>query len=886
MFRRGEMCKFKKEIVSIGLLLLIGAHSSLAQWANICSDAEDGTRLALPLDCARFAVCEDREVAQIRRCPRGLHFNSELGECDFQWRAVCTGLLPFGKAVADEDCVCTCCAEQCPDEPSVPEQTTPCQPVESTTKPTGPTSSPDIGVTETVPDETTSEGETTYNTEPAPGPSPTDSPVAPPGGGGDVPAFCVDKRPDCVNQPDGALLQLPGVCTKFIQCNHGCSTEQICPSGLYFDPIEGICNYPWDVDCKPVSTDDNDGEVVGPSGTTCSDQGICAGQRDGKMFADPDTNGYFVCQCQCPIAMPCDANTKFNEAAQVCDWDNVPNTDGGSDGGSGGSGGSGGGSGSSAVICPDGLIYNATSDQCDYAPDYVPDVVCPNTETICQNQPEGELFPINGVCNKFYKCNFNCAIEQICPNNLLYDAKTKICDYPQNVKCEWPYSPPTGPEAGPSGISCESNGRCLGQREGTYFPSLTSCSGYVVCQCECEVPMECSPGLYWDTKLSTCNYPDKAGCSPYLLFVAMALVLGAVADDDCCEVGDTKPDENDCTQYYGCCTGKFVLKSCPSGQYWNRDTKQCEDDNGQCVTVAPCTCTDGDVKADDSDCTKYLVCKNGEYVSASCNSGDYWNAASKQCEQDNGQCVTQASCTNGDTQADASDCTKYLVCQNGQYVSASCNSGDYWNTASKQCEQDNGQCVSVGCKDGVLKPDESNCAGFYECVDNKFVQRKCPAQTYFDNSLGACVIDENGVCIPKVCDAECCDMPNNWIGPVDKNCSAFIQCLYGNVIQQNCPNNLQFNNITKECDYPDVVQCDDGSPPPSGPTAGPSGTYCESKGRCLGKRDGTMLVDDKNKCSGGYIVCQCECEVAFTCSAGLVFNQQVLACDWPDNSDC
>lgn len=328
----------------------------------------------------------------------------------------------------------------------------------------------------------------------------------------------------------------------------------------------------------------------------------------------------------------------------------------------------------------------------------------------------------------------------------------------------------------------------------------------------------------------------------YLLSIAVTLVFGAAADDDCCQPGDTKPVEGDCTQYYGCCTGKFVLKSCPSGQYWNSNNQQCEPDNGQCVPVEP-------------------------------------GAPGAPCAP--GEPGAPGACTEGDTKVDASDCTKYQVCKNGEYVSASCNSGYYWNSANSQCEQDNGQCVSVTCKDGELSADSSDCAGYFICLDNKLVKRKCASQTYFDASLETCVIDTEGVCIPKVCDSECCDKPNNWIGPVDKNCSAFIHCLYGQLIQQTCPNNLQFNNITKQCDFPDVVQCDDGSPPPSGPTAGPSGTYCESKGRCVGQRDGAMFADAKSASSGGYIVCQCECEINFNCVAGLVFNEKIRTCDWP-----
>ncbi|KAH8397072.1 hypothetical protein KR215_008323, partial [Drosophila sulfurigaster] len=464
--------------VFISLLCVLSAQA--ADWTDICAFEDDGTRLPLPLDCKRYVLCSDREIAAIRSCPRGLHFNNKLGECDFQWRADCSGLSLYANADSDEDCVCSCCADECQaNSTSRPttDSTTSRPTTDSTTSSTGSTSRPTT-------DSTTSRPTTDSTT---PSGSSTSSPI--------VPSYCSDKRPNCANELDGARVPIDGVCTSYLQCSHGCSYEQPCPSGLYFDPDTEMCDYFWNVDCVPNDTEDaTGGEIAGPSGTTCTDQSVCAGQRDGRMFANNETNGYFVCQCQCPIAMPCDANTKFNEEAQVCDWDRTS-------------------SATANVICPDGLVYNATSDQCDYPEGYVPEVVCDNDATVCQNQTEGALFPIEGVCNKFYKCNFNCAVEQSCPNNLLYDSVKELCDYPQNVDCEWPYTPPSGPTAGPSGISCESNGRCLGEREGVFFPSLTSCSGYIVCQCECEVEMQCSGDLYWDQTLKTCNYANKVNCT-------------------------------------------------------------------------------------------------------------------------------------------------------------------------------------------------------------------------------------------------------------------------------------------------------------------------------------------------------------------------------------
>ncbi|ALC44380.1 CG7252, partial [Drosophila busckii] len=494
----------------LGLLLcVLIPNGAYAQYSNACADEEDGTRLPLLLSCSRFIVCMEREISEMRNCPRGLHFNPELRECDFQWRAGCTALSLFGTgtADADDDCTCTCCQEECQSTTN----TTPCPPSGGTTKssesvddntkstsssaatPTGSTDAPatdssDDDVTNTDATQATDVTEGTAATDVTDVPQNTDDPA-------DilVPAYCSDKRSSCVNKDNGAMLPVSGFCTNYIQCNHGCCTEFTCPSGLWFNPEYNNCDYFWNVDsCIPNGSSDTDGEIVGPSGTTCSDQGVCAGKRDGYMCADPKTNGYFVCQCQCPKAMPCDKNTKFNETAQVCDWDKAA---------------------AANVLCPNGLVYNATSSQCDYPEGYVPKVVCNNTETICQGKEEGTLFPMEGVCNKFYKCNYNCAVEQDCPNNLLYDSNTQLCDYPQNVNCKWPHSPPSGPNAGPSGISCESNGRCLGQNEGTIFPSEKNCGSYSICQCECEVEMSCPDGLYWDTTYLTCNYANLVKCN-------------------------------------------------------------------------------------------------------------------------------------------------------------------------------------------------------------------------------------------------------------------------------------------------------------------------------------------------------------------------------------
>ncbi|XP_049313991.1 putative protein TPRXL [Bactrocera dorsalis] len=69
----------------------------------------------------------------------------------------------------------------------------------------------------------------------------------------------------------------------------------------------------------------------------------------------------------------------------------------------------------------------------------------------------------------------------------------------------------------------------------------------------------------------------------------------------------------------------------------------------------------------------------------------------------------------------------------------------------------------------------------------------------------------------------------------------------------------------------------------SGPATGPSGSTCNDKGVCENQADGAMFPDSG---SNGYIVCQCECEIAMPCPSGLVFNSVLNVCDWPlDSTD-
>ncbi|KAM7356677.1 uncharacterized protein ACRADG_002329 [Cochliomyia hominivorax] len=112
-------------------------------------------------------------------------------------------------------------------------------------------------------------------------------------------------------------------------------------------------------------------------------------------------------------------------------------------------------------------------------------------------------------------------------------------------------------------------------------------------------------------------------------------------------------------------------------------------------------------------------------------------------------------------------------------------------------------------------------------------------------------------------------------------CHEYAICISGCAHVMSCPNNLQYDISTHACTYPENVHCAYPYEKPSGPSAGPSGTKCETPGKCESQPDGTLFADNS---SNGYIVCQCECEVLRPCPGNLVFNESLQVCDYPSNA--
>ncbi|KAG8260668.1 peritrophin-1-like [Homalodisca vitripennis] len=54
---------------------------------------------------------------------------------------------------------------------------------------------------------------------------------------------------------DGQFSPDPTDCARYYECNHGKLILRDCGPGTYWNPAYNVCDWPYNVDCKPWSSD-------------------------------------------------------------------------------------------------------------------------------------------------------------------------------------------------------------------------------------------------------------------------------------------------------------------------------------------------------------------------------------------------------------------------------------------------------------------------------------------------------------------------------------------------------------------------------------------------------------------------------------------------------
>jgi len=169
------------------------------------------------------------------------------------------------------------------------------------------------------------------------------------------------------------------------------------------------------------------------------------------------------------------------------------------------------------------------------------------------------------------------------------------------------------------------------------FPIPGSCTQFIECTNSQSVTLSCPPGLYFNTALTECDYPDNAACTE-----AAASTTNTIAprdDFECAEDG-TFPVPEDSSQFYLCYEGTSQLQSCAPGLVFDADFGVCgfdwddESDTASIVarqaTAIQCPALFS-VVPNTEDTTKYYQCVAGIPVPLSCPAGQLFDPVKAAC---------------------------------------------------------------------------------------------------------------------------------------------------------------------------------------------------------------------------------------------------------------
>ncbi|XP_012146562.1 uncharacterized protein LOC100879494 isoform X2 [Megachile rotundata] len=117
--------------------------------------------------------------------------------------------------------------------------------------------------------------------------------------------------------------------------------------------------------------------------------------------------------------------------------------------------------------------------------------------------PRGQ-FPSPKGCANYLNCWDDVVTEQTCPDGLLFNDITLVCDYDYNVNCGSRPLPTPRPPMPPGSKLCpEPNGR---------YRSATNCSEFYVCVYRKPIKFGCPRGLVYNDLLGVCDYPYNVDC--------------------------------------------------------------------------------------------------------------------------------------------------------------------------------------------------------------------------------------------------------------------------------------------------------------------------------------------------------------------------------------
>ncbi|XP_003403012.3 chitin-binding domain protein cbd-1-like, partial [Bombus terrestris] len=367
-------------------------------------------------------------------------------------------------------------------------------------------------------------------------------------------------------------------CGLYYECVDGVKVQKVCEDGLSFDGTRDICTWPPRHECSSNFNQTDLATYFLPYAVEERDVQDCP----------PEGYTFIPHECSCTKYYSCEGGKKF------------------------------------LAICPNGMVYDFIRKVCD-----LPDVsICWNQKYShdgylyenCRDSPEcpptGYVRYPAGTCSKlYYECSDGKKCDRSCNGGLIYNARKKQCDIPENVgNCNGDQSTTTTTTWRPD--------YCV---EGNKIPDGSNCYAYYVCRNGEYQWMNCRSGEKFDWKLLECVAEDKAICYPG----------GNNHCEGTCSSGTSRLPHKECSKYCTCYQGTATVETCPRHMYYDRRTQNCqwpEDVSYLPIQCDPSSCTSGYEKVPhECYCDRYYTCSGNWKEIGWCPLGQFFDYREERC---------------------------------------------------------------------------------------------------------------------------------------------------------------------------------------------------------------------------------------------------------------
>merc|ERR1711953_461766 len=144
-------------------------------------------------------------------------------------------------------------------------------------------------------------------------------------------------------------------------------------------------------------------------------------------------------------------------------------------------------------------------------------------DVVCHESENGYAVfePHPDDCSLYYECVDLTPVLMSCPAGLYFDSRINTCNWPENVDCDdGTTTTTTTTKSTTTSTSPDFDVVCHESEDGyaVFVPHPYECSLYYECMDLTPVLMSCPPGLYFDSRIDICNWPENVDCDKSELY--------------------------------------------------------------------------------------------------------------------------------------------------------------------------------------------------------------------------------------------------------------------------------------------------------------------------------------------------------------------------------